>query len=178
MEFSMIQLKKKEIENSKNIKNNNNNKNIGVETKIIKALKNRKFYSNCEIFRSSYYLICGNQQLKKNNKQYKLANENICMGTDYLEIIKLNRDFKVLKYLVLNNIQQKVLDLIGNLKLGENKFYDLNENSEILNVKDTNETLKIIKKYYERGNGIDKIDKKLYHLIHPKIRKIIEDIEN
>ena len=38
--------------------------------------------------------MCRNEELKKKNSKYNLANEKINLGTDYLEMIKLNKDFK------------------------------------------------------------------------------------
>ena len=90
-------------------------------------------FTNSEIFKSSYYLMCGNEELKDKNSKYELARENIHKGTDYLELIKLNRDFKVLKHLLLNNVQQKTIDFISKLKMGQENFYDKNEYPEISN---------------------------------------------
>ena len=82
-----------------------------------------------------------------------------------------------MKYLLLNNVQQKTFDYISNLKIGESLWYDTNEYQEILNSKDTYKTMKIMKDYYERKNKISKIDDKLFSIIHPKIKKIFEEIE-
>ena len=109
-----------------------------------------------------------------------MAKKNIFKGTDFLEMIKLNRDFKVLKYLLLNNVQQKTFDFVSNLKLGEHNWYDMENYSEIINSKDINETIKIMKEYYAielRRNKKYKIDNKLYSLIHPKIKEIIEEAD-
>ena len=51
-----------------------------------------------------------------------------------------------------------------------------NENPEILNSKDTYKTMKIMKDYYERKNEISEIDDKLFSIIHPRIKKILEEI--
>jgi hypothetical protein len=121
--------------------------------------------------------MCRNEELKKKNSKYNLANEKINLGTDYLEMIKLNKDFKVLKYLLLNNVQQKTFDFLSNLKIGQDKWYDTREYPEIFKSKDSYETMKIIKKYYERQNESSNIDNKLFSLIHPKVKKILEEID-
>ena len=125
-------------------------------------------------------MMCRNEDLKKKNLNYNLAKEKINKGTDYLELVKLNRDFKILKFLLMNNVQQKTIDFISNLKIGQDKWYDSNEYQEVINSKNPYETLKIIKKYFEiksRDNETTKIDSKLISLIHPKIKKILDEIK-
>jgi hypothetical protein len=163
--------------------NNQENKNY-KDSELIKILKDKKKkFSNLEILRASYYLICCNQNLKKKNSKYNLAVKNINIGTDYLEHIKLNRDFKILKYLLFNNVQQRAFDFLISLKLGADRYYDINEYPEIINANDIFESLKIIKKYYQTKSsesGISRTDDKLLSIFHPKIMKIMNaiDIEN
>ena len=72
--------------------------------------------------------------------------------------------------------QFATFDFISNLKIGQDKWYDNREYPEILNSKDTYETMKIMKNYYERKNEISEIDDKLFSIIHPRIKKILEEI--
>ena len=155
---------------------------IQKDLHLIKILKDRKKkFTDEEIFKTAYYLFCcGNQNLKKKNLEYNLAIQNISTGTDYLEVVKLNREFKILKYLLLNNVQQRLFDFLINLKLGEQKLYDINEYPGIIDAEDAYESLKIIRSYYENElneNGINKIDNKLLQILHPNIKKILEDID-
>jgi hypothetical protein len=189
--INLEEINNKRIDDSRRIINKGNdiieqniikeeNKNQ-IDLEVIKILKDKKKkFTDAEIFRTSYYLICGNQNLKKKNLKYNLALENIYTGTDYLEVIKLNRDFKILKYLLFNNVQQRLFDFLINLKLGDHRLYDRNEYPEIIDAKDAFESLKMIKKYYEiesKEFGINRIDNKLLQILHPNIKKILEGID-
>ena len=80
----------------------------------------------------------------------------------------------------MNNVQQKAIDYASKLKLGHDHCYDLNEYHEMVNSKDNNETLKIMKKYFENNSKEDeknKIDEKLFSLMNPEIKKIIQEFQ-
>ena len=64
-------------------------------SQAFKELLNKMKFTNFEIFRTSYFLTCFNKRLQKKVIAYELAVEDIHNGTDYLQIIKLKRNFKV-----------------------------------------------------------------------------------
>ena len=73
--------------------------------------------------------------------------------------------------------------------MDHDKYYDLEEFPEIIDSKDNYETMKIMRNYYgtefndntlsklRENNPTKKIDNKLFSLIHPKIKKIIEEVD-
>ena len=176
--FSLMSIKK---EDHKDSNKSQNEVKIKRDFQIIKALKKKTKFTNTEIFRSSYYMMCFNNELKNKNSNYLLANKNIHKGTDYLEIIKLNRDFKVLKFLLLNDVQQKTMTFTSNLKINQDSFYDNKEYSEILDSKmDIFETIKKINNYFNtraKADQVTKIDERIFYIIHPKIKKIFNELE-
>ena len=68
-----------------------------------------------------------------------------------MQIVRLNKEFKALKYLLLNNNQQKSLDFISNLKINQEGFgYDDEDFLELMDSnKDRFEILKTINKYLD-----------------------------
>jgi hypothetical protein len=60
-----------DIKEQNNIKEENKNQ---IDLEVIKILKDKKKkFTDKEIFKTSYYCICGNQNLKKKNIKYNLA---------------------------------------------------------------------------------------------------------
>jgi len=103
-------------------------------------------------------------------------------GKDFLEIIKMNKDLKIIKYLLLDNIQQKCLDFTKNLQINQEGYgYDDKNFPELMDSNLNNETLlKIIKKYFDyktKENEITTIDEKLLNIIDPNIKKLLSEIE-
>ena len=159
---------RKDLDKEENIEKNCN------ESKIIEILKKRQIFTNSEIFKSSYYFFCNNKEWRKKDSNYRIAVKNVSKATDFLEVIKMNREFKILKYLLLNNVQQKMLFFTRNLETNQDNLNDQKEYTEILHSKDIFETIKYIQKYYEnklKEDGISKIDEKIFKIIHPNIKK-------
>ena len=107
--------------------------------------------------------------------KYLKGENNIHKGTDFLQIIKLNRDFKVFRYLILNNLQQKTFEFLSNLKIDNEKIYEPKVNIEVYKGNNILQTMKLMKNYYE-AEDLNIVDKKLFELIHPKIKKILNEI--
>jgi hypothetical protein len=170
--FSLIPIKKEKEEADNSIP-----KNI----KLVKTLKKQKIFTNCEIFKTSYLKCfkCCIKNLKEKNIKYDLSTKCLKKITDFLEIVKFIREFKVLKYLLFNNIQQKSFDYVSNLKIGDDMFNHLEEYQNIIKEGDELEKIKILNNYYKmkiNENNLSKIDEKLFSLFHPKIKNLIGDL--
>ena len=59
----------------------------------IKKLKTKLDFTNREIIKSSYFIKCSNENLKEKNSIFQVANNYIHKATDYLQMIKLKKEF-------------------------------------------------------------------------------------
>ena len=144
-------------------------------------MKKMKF-SNCELFRSSYGLLCCNKDLRKKNSSYLLARKDIHNRTDYLEMIRLNRNFKIIQYLLLNENQRICFPFISNPDKFE-KGYE-HSNKEYAQIFNPNFDLKgniwKIKDHYDKIQSkqqLSKLDMKLWEIIHPKVKSLFDHID-
>ena len=111
------------------------------------------------------------------------ANNYIHNATDYLQMIKMKKEFMILKHLMLNNIQQKCFQFIKNINFNQDGFVNIDKDlPEIMDVNmDLKEVLELLKKYFEtkiKLKTITDIDKKILNIIDPKVKEIFDQLEN
>jgi len=150
---------------------------------IFKEIMNKMKFTNFEIFRTSYFLTCFNKRLERKKYAYNLAVEDIHKATDYLEIIKLKRHFKIMQYLLLDSEIIKSFPFIGNPKKNDKGYnHEFKEYAEIFVANlDIKENLNKVSKYFEKKIQFDEmnvIDKKVWGIINPKIKNVFDHIEN
>ena len=170
---------KSQIENQK-LEKEKIEKNYKEELKI---LFDKKILTTWELFKYSYFSFCFNEKLKKKYEKFDLAIKRICKGTDFLEMIKLNKEFKILKYLTLNNIQQKSMDFINNLPLNKEGFFSEDDNfPEVLDTGyDNFDCIKILSKYFKTksdSGDLSAYDKKILKIIHPDIKEMLCNLKD
>ena len=89
------------------------------------------------------------------------------------------KEFKVLKYLLLNNFQQKTLDFTNNLLIEKEGYgYDCENFPELMNSDDNFKNLEKVKNYFvtrEKYNTIFDIDKKLFKIIDSDLKDYFND---
>ena len=168
-----------------NFQENNKILDPKVEKKInqiYKILMNKMKFSNFEIFRTSYFLTCFNKKLTKKKTAYNLAVKDIHKGTDYLEIIKLNRNFKIMQYLLLENQQIKCFPFISNPKRYEDGYnHDIKDYAEIFMPKlIMKENIFKIHEHFERkieNKEMNIIDNRIWGIFNHKIKNLFDHVE-
>jgi len=90
------------------------------------------------------------------------------------------KEFKVLKYLLLNNFQQKTLDFTNNLLIEKEGYgYDCQYFPELMKSGEDNlKNLEKVKNYFvlrSEYNTISDIDKKLFKIIDSDLKDYFND---
>jgi len=139
-------------------------------------------FTNSELLKSAYCFKCSNEKEKKKGKAYRYAIMDIEKHTDFIEMIKLKRDFKILQYLTLDFEHVKCMPLIGNPNRFEEGFrHENQEFAEIFNPKiNIKEMLTLVNSYFdkvEKSGNAKIIDRKLWEIIHPKIKSLLHEMD-
>ena len=147
----------------------------------LKSLFKMTLYNSCDLFKYAYFSFCSNEKFKKKFQKFNLAKNRIHKSTDFLEMIKLLKEFNIVKYLLLNNLQQKSLDFINNLTI-DKEGYSFEDDSfpEVLESGfDRFEYIKILRKYFQtkiQYGNLSVFDKKILNVLQPDIKEILENI--
>ena len=86
-----------------------------------------------------------------------------------------------MKYLTLNNVQQKSMDYINNIQIDKDGYSNQDENfPEVLNKDfDNFEYIKILSNYFKtkiNSGNLSNNDKKILEIINPDIKEILENL--
>lgn len=148
----------------------------------LKSLMRKTVFTSTELCKTASCSICiRDKNLKRKNSKFIQAEQQMHKVTDFLEIIKLNKEFKILKYLILNNVQQKCLPFVRNVGIKKDGYEDEDSKELIDSLEDHFDSVKKIGKYIKRIKEEEEFtpcDKKLMNIITPEIKNMIDRYEN